>query len=79
MAAPGHAVLPAALTRPAQDPDRTSEVEVQFSADGPGSTRLRLEHRQLEHHGPGWEGVRQGVDGEGGWPLYLERYVALLS
>ena len=61
-----------------KDPDNTSEVEVRFSADGPDRTRLRLEHRHLDRHGPGWEGVRSGVDSEGGWPLYLERYAALL-
>ena len=61
-----------------KDPDNTSEVEVRLSADGPDRTRLRLEHRHLDRHGPGWEGVRSGVDSEGGWPLYLERYAALL-
>jgi hypothetical protein len=29
--------------------------------------------------GPGWEGVREGVDGEAGWPSYLPRYAALLG
>lgn len=29
--------------------------------------------------GPGWEAVHHGVDGDGGWPLYLDRYAALLS
>ena len=62
-----------------QNPDNASEVEVQFSADGPDRTRLRLEHRHLDRHGPGWEGVRSGVDSEGGWPLYLQRYAALLT
>jgi uncharacterized protein YndB with AHSA1/START domain len=61
-----------------QNLDNTSEVDVQFSADGPDRTRLRLEHRHLDRHGPGWEGVRSGVDSDGGWPLYLQRYAALL-
>lgn len=61
-----------------QNPANTSEVEVRFTADGPDRTLLRLEHRHLDRHGPGWEGVRSGVDSEGGWPLYLERYAALL-
>jgi hypothetical protein len=33
-----------------------------------------LEHRHLERHGEGWEGVRAGVDGNQGWPLYLRRF-----
>lgn len=61
------------------DPSRTSEVEVRFIAEGPSRTRIELEHRHLDRHGPGWEGVRAGVDGDGGWPLYLQRYADLCA
>jgi uncharacterized protein YndB with AHSA1/START domain len=61
------------------DPDRTSEVEVRFIAEGPDRTRVELEHRNLERHGEGWEGVREGVAGDQGWPLYLERFVGRLA
>jgi uncharacterized protein YndB with AHSA1/START domain len=60
------------------DPARTSEVEVRFTAEAPDRTRVDLEHRHLDRHGPGWYAVRDGVDGQGGWPLYLARYAALL-
>ena len=61
------------------DPNRTSEVEVRFVQDGPGRTRVALEHRHLERHGEGWEGVQAGVDDDQGWPLYLERFAAILA
>jgi uncharacterized protein YndB with AHSA1/START domain len=60
------------------DPGKTSEVEVRFVAESPERTRVVLEHRNLDRHGEGWEGVREGVAGEGGWPLYLERYADLV-
>jgi uncharacterized protein YndB with AHSA1/START domain len=61
------------------DPDRTSEVEVRFVPEGPARTRVELEHRHLDRHGPGWQSVANGVDADQGWPLYLSRYAALLG
>jgi uncharacterized protein YndB with AHSA1/START domain len=56
------------------DLDKTSEVEVRFIAEASDRTRVELEHRNLDRHGPGWESERDGVDGAGGWPLYLDRF-----
>ena len=61
------------------DPANASEVEVRFAAEGPGRTRVELEHRHIDRHGPGWDGVYYGVDGDEGWPLYLTRYASLLT
>lgn len=61
------------------DPSRTSEVEVRFVAETPEQTRVELEHRHLDRHGDGWEGVREGVADDAGWPLYLARFAYLLS
>jgi hypothetical protein len=59
--------------------DNTSEVEVRFIAETADRTRVELEHRNLDRHGEGWEAVREGVHGDQGWPLYLERYADLLA
>ena len=61
------------------DPDNTSEVEVRFVAESPSRTRIELEHRDIDRHGPGWQSVSDGVAGDAGWPLYLDRYAALLT
>jgi uncharacterized protein YndB with AHSA1/START domain len=61
------------------DPELTSEVEVRFVAQSANRTRLELEHRHIDRHGPGWQSLSEGVDGDEGWPLYLARYAALLE
>lgn len=61
------------------DPDKTSEVEVRFIAEASDRTRVELEHRHLDRHGDGWEAVREGVDSDGGWPLYLRRFAEVVA
>ena len=58
------------------DPAKASEVEVSFADMGGGRTRVLVEHRHLDRHGEGWEGVREAVGSPGGWPGSLQLYAA---
>jgi len=59
------------------DPEKTSEVEITFTEDGPDRTRVALEHRHIERHGDGWEGMSSALGS--GWPTGLERFAGYLS
>ncbi len=51
------------------DPEKTSEVEVRFTPQGPDRTRVELEHRNIDRHGEGWERMRDAVGSPEGWNL----------
>jgi uncharacterized protein YndB with AHSA1/START domain len=55
------------------DPDHASEVEVRFTAKGPGQTMVELEHRYLERL-VGGQALRDGIQGGGGWGSLLELF-----
>jgi uncharacterized protein YndB with AHSA1/START domain len=61
------------------DRDSASEVEIRFIAEAAERTRVQLEHRNLDRHGQGWQALRDGIGGEEGWPLYLQRYATVFA
>ena len=48
-----------------------SEVEVRFTAAGPGRARVQVEHRDFARHGDGAEALRAGMQSPQGWPMIL--------
>lgn len=58
------------------EPDlaKSSEVEVTFTPQSDGSTRVDLEHRFLARHGANAAGMRAGVDAPGGWSALLQLF-----
>jgi uncharacterized protein YndB with AHSA1/START domain len=76
---PGRVVLSWAISpqwKYEPDPAKASEVEVLFTATGDNQTRVQLEHRHLDRHGEGWQGVREAVGSPDGWPGALALYAA---
>jgi uncharacterized protein YndB with AHSA1/START domain len=63
------------------DPDlaHASEVEIRSIAEGPSSTRVELEHRHFDKHGPGADGVHGGVASPQGWTYCLELFAEAVS
>ena len=61
------------------DHDKTSEVEVLFTPIGPDRTRVELEHRDIERHGPGWEAMRDALGSPGGWPAGVRAFAERLQ
>jgi uncharacterized protein YndB with AHSA1/START domain len=60
------------------DHERTSEVEVRFVPEAVDRTRVTLEHRNLDRHGEGWEGMRDAVGSPEGWSEGLRGFAERL-
>ena len=60
------------------DPSHASEIEVWFTADGPGQTVVELEHRLLDRL-VGGQALRDGITGGGGWTALLELFAKAVA
>jgi uncharacterized protein YndB with AHSA1/START domain len=63
------------------EPDlaKSSEVEVRFTPERDGLTRVELEHRYLSRHGADAGAIRTAVDSAGGWSGLLALFAARLA
>jgi uncharacterized protein YndB with AHSA1/START domain len=55
------------------DPAHASEIEVRFTADGPGQTKVDLEHRHLDRLVNG-QAIADTIGRGGGWSSVLETF-----
>ena len=56
------------------DLSKASEVEIRFTPEPGGKTRIHLEHRNFERMSAGGEAMRAGVGAEGGWGSLLQMF-----
>src|SRR5580693_6367447 len=49
------------------DPSKASRVDVRFIAEGSGTTRVELEHSELDRVGERWPQLLSEISAEGGW------------
>jgi len=61
------------------DLSKSSEVEVLFTAQADGSTRVDLEHRHLGRMGAGAATMRTAISGDGGWGMLLTLFAARVA
>ena len=67
-----HIVLTWQITAQWQfDPTFVTHVDVRFIAEGPGITRVELEHRDLHRYGVAAESVRASIGSDSGWGLIV--------
>ena len=60
------------------DPAHASELEITFTAEDAGHTRVELEHRHLERL-VGGDSIRQAVSGPNGWSALLATYARAVA
>ncbi len=58
------------------DPNLLTEVEVRFTAEGEGVTRVDFQHRGLERLGEGEPALQLRTGMDTGWGLILDSYAA---
>ena len=58
------------------DPDFETEVDVTFTEEPDGRTRVNFVHRNLERFGEHAASMREVFESPGGWNGTLDRFVA---
>ena len=60
------------------DPEHASEIEAQFTPDGPGQTTVAVEHRYFERL-VGGQAINDAINGGGGWAQLLDGFAKAVA
>ena len=60
------------------DPERASEIEARFTADGPGESVVEVEHRHFERL-VGGQAIHGAINGGGGWAQLLDGFAKTVT
>lgn len=56
---------------PVPNPEKASEIQIEFKKKDELTTTLKFEHRNFENHGNGWEDYLKMMDNKQGWDYIL--------
>jgi len=59
---------------PVPNPEKASLVEIGFTPEGAGSSRVTVTHSHFERHGAGAAEYQAAMASEHGWPYLLKRF-----
>ncbi len=59
---------------PEPDPEKASEVCIQFRKGHNSSTLIDFEHRNFSRHGEGWHEYLKAMKSQQGWPYILNKF-----
>ncbi len=59
---------------PVPDPEKASDIQIEFKRIDDSSTILELVHSNFKNHGNGWEDYLQMMDSKQGWDYILNRF-----
>ncbi len=65
--------------QPVPDPNKASEIEVRFEAEGATMTRIDFEHRHFSRHREDADEYQAMLEAPEGWPYILNCYVRDLN
>lgn len=59
---------------PIPNPEKASDLIIEFKENKDSSTSVEFEHRNFENHGDGAEDYREMMNGKQGWDYILDCY-----